>query len=375
MQVISHRIAESLNNLQIRLAIQISKADFAVDLSSRMDSHPGDMSDTESTAPPSTRGGREPDRKRQARSGPDSEDLGSLFAELELRSSAKLDRMSEGIAAITGTCNEMVGGLRGDFCGLVQKLDDKYLHRISEVERFCQDIDERLRALETSVKKEHVALSSLHRVVAVAENATPIQEEINLADFNRIALTNVVRVRTNEPVNFTVVEVLVKLLMAEASIEADQYKLSGIKLGRFFDINLTGEERLAARRTAKVLQLIRFDEKWRGLEVALPDSPRKSPIYFDQDKNRATIRREILSKRLATIIKELKPSEDIKSKRAEGVVEINRCPIAKMVLSDPVEFRIVWNLNKVAELNIEKAAVRAKLELGAPSSSAAVSWG
>ena len=89
----------------------------------------------------------------------------------------------------------------------------------------------------------------------------------------------------------------------------------------------------------------------------------------------ATIRRETLTKKLAAIIKDLKPEDDIRPKRAEGVVQINRCPIAKINLKGPVEFDIVWNLNRIAELDIDKAAVLSRLELGAPSSGAAVSWG
>ena len=212
-------------------------------------------------------------------------------------------------------------------------------------------------------------------MVAVADNATPIQEEIDLANFNRTPQTNVIKIRTNDLVNFAVVEALAKKLLAEAEIEPSLYKFNGIKLGRLFDVTVSGDERTAARRTSKVLQLVRFSEEWRGLEVLLPDSSRKANIYFDQDKSRAAIRKEILTKRLANLIKEVKPNEDTRAKRADGIVEINRCPIAKIVLLGPVDFRIEWNLNKIVEMDIDRAAMLSKPESGSPSSAEAVSWG
>ena len=178
-----------------------------------------------------------------------------------------------------------------------------------------------------------------------------------------------------DPVNFAVVEALAQKLLAEASIEPSVYKINGIKLGRFFDITISGDDCTAARRTSNVLQLIRFSEEWRGLEVMLPASSRKTAIYFDQDNSRASIRKEILTKRLANLIKETKPSEDTRAKRADGIVEINRCPIAKIVLLGPVDFRIEWNLNKIVEMEIDREAMLSKLESGAPSSAEAVAWG
>ena len=107
----------------------------------------------------------------------------------------------------------------------------------------------------------------------------------------------------------------------------------------------------------------------------LPDSSRKTPIFFDQDKSRATIRKEILTKRLSNLIKDSKPNDDIRPKRADGIVEINRCPIAKVVLLGPVDFRIEWNLNKIVEMELDREALFSKLESGAPSSADAVAWG
>ena len=109
--------------------------------------------------------------------------------------------------------------------------------------------------------------------------------------------------------------------------------------------------------------------------ISLPDGSRKCPIYFDRDKNRATIRREILTKRLSLLIKEGRPTDDIRPKRAEGIVELNRVPVAKIIIEGPIDFKIQWNLPQVSELNIDKDAMLTKLEAGSPASSAPVSWG
>ena len=53
---------------------------------------------------------------------------------------SRRNRMAGAMAQVLPACEEMVGGLRTDFSGLVHKLEDKYMHRISELERFVQDI-------------------------------------------------------------------------------------------------------------------------------------------------------------------------------------------------------------------------------------------
>ena len=89
----------------------------------------------------------------------------------------------------------------------------------------------------------------------------------------------------------------------------------------------------------------------------------------------ATIRKEILTKRLATIIKDSKPNDDVRAKRSDGIVEVNRCPMAKILVEGPIDYRIEWNLNKIAEFELDREAITTKLGTGSPSSAEVVSWG
>ena len=65
----------------------------------------------------------------------------------------------------------------------------------------------------------------------------------------------------------------------------------------------------------------------------------------------------------------------MRAKRLGGIVEVNRCPLAKIIIEGPTDYHIEWNLNKIAEFELDREAIATRLGTGSASSAEVVSWG
>jgi hypothetical protein len=116
------------------------------------------------------------------------------------------------------------------------------------------------------------------------------------------------------------------------------------------------------------------DGQWREVEVA-GENGMQGKLYFSRDKNGKQNRIELLTKWVASWIKEAHPNAKIVAKRAEGRVYIGWTPLARVIVETPTSHRIEWNkpLAQAQAIDIEK--VQARINAKAGESESEIPWG
>ena len=134
----------------------------------------------------------------------------------------------------------------------------------------------------------------------------------------------ILRLNTAGLVSYDLVRQLVLDLAQEAGIPPDSVRVRGGHLSRRFvagfKTNQTDDE-LAARRCAKVLQLMRLDGgRWRELAVTRPGDNTTERVYLSADRSRAQIAAEMATKDMATAAAELYPNVPLVGIKKEHMV-------------------------------------------------------
>ncbi len=129
---------------------------------------------------------------------------------------------------------------------------------------------------------------------------------------------------------------------------------------------------MAEQRARKFMQLQKVGVAWRKLS-ALDENGSAQPLFVDGDKNPKMVRTEVLTKRLAALL-EKHTKKKFFPKRKEGKVFIDYAPVARLQITAADAFIVEWNLSKVAELGLDKAAITEELRAAGPGE-ADIQWG
>jgi hypothetical protein len=150
--------------------------------------------------------------------------------------------------------------------------------------------------------------------------------------------------------------------------------IDGAEIDQRFTIRFSGNANLAAARAAKFLQLQKTGATWRDVGVADVDGKRQR-VFLDGDKNPKQTRREILTKKLATVLHELHPQAELFANRRQGEVKLGWVALARFADLTPDSYRIEWNLPEAAKANINKETVLQRLTERDRKPGADIEWG
>ena len=180
-----------------------------------------------------------------------------------------------------------------------------------------------------------------------------------------------------EPVSRDAVEAVAHGIASASAVDHQCLSVVGVALGKVFDVNVSGDLSVAARRVGKMLRIVRTSACFRDLEVKLPDGSRSVKIFIDNDKNRKMVRTEILTKKLGGILRSACPGHDVRVKKFDGIVEVDQYPLARVLVESASVYRVEWNLDKILALELDRDDVGRLLTNAASSSGAVanVSWG
>jgi hypothetical protein len=202
-------------------------------------------------------------------------------------------------------------------------------------------------------------LTKVSTSVAELETATP-EEVAEAAGFDRPVDHSLLRINVPSPVAKTEVLKVLQSLLAEASVGLDQAELLGEDSGKLYTLALSGDKSLAAKRAAKIQQLLRpkaAGGEWRKLVVRGADGD--YPLYLGPDKNPKQIQQEKHAKLLARIIKS-KVDIPIEHNRREGVLTSGWVPLARITAVSRGVSQVLWNLACVGEKCVPREAVLAE---------------
>ena len=124
--------------------------------------------------------------------------------------------------------------------------------------------------------------------------------------------------------------------------------MGGAGLARRFLLKFKGEGNIGAQSAATALASLREEDpdsqepKWKELWAKGP-SGSDLRVYVGPDKSPKQERTEILSKRLAGILKPRLPTKDVFARRVEGVITIDWVPMVRVEVVSQSEVQIKWN--------------------------------
>ncbi len=134
-------------------------------------------------------------------------------------------------------------------------------------------------------------------------------------DFDRSIDPSVVRIRSVEPIRSVAALAALQEMLTSMSLADSDYTMEGKELSRAFTLRFHGATGLATNRVRKLLGMQRENGTWKELECSTTNNG-KSRLYLDVDKNRKTLRGELISRKLAAILKAAHPDKDIFLKKA-----------------------------------------------------------
>ncbi len=150
--------------------------------------------------------------------------------------------------------------------------------------------------------------------------------------------------------------------------------MEGAELDKKFTLQFSGNANLASARASKFLQLQRVGRVWRDIGVPDPDNKRQR-AYVDADKSPKQSKKEMLTKRLAAVVKESYPGLDVYARRRQGEVTLSWLALARIVDLTADSYRIEWNIPEAAKANIDKDAAACKLAERERKPGAEIEWG
>lgn len=135
-----------------------------------------------------------------------------------------------------------------------------------------------------------------------------------------------------------------------------------------------GSSDLCRLRVRKFVSLLEDSAgRWRRFEVESATGER-APTYADVDKNRATVRGETLSRRLARFLADRELGGTFRARKQDFSVSRDWIPFAKIVDLTPDSFAIRWNLDAVGATTLDRDAC-ARDFIASVDPQTQVSWG
>ena len=183
---------------------------------------------------------------------------------------------------------------------------DKMDAKVEKIQKEVEGLGARQGCVEADHKGMWAAINDMQKALAINETSSrqfPAGAS-NDTEHNDTADGTILRINTDNLVEYDALLVELRGLCDGAGIKPDQYKLTGGRLARRFTLVFSGEENLACRRAKKVHQSLRKPEGgWHRVTVRRPDEASED-VYISPDKKYSHIQREQGCKLLRDILAE-----------------------------------------------------------------------
>jgi len=145
-------------------------------------------------------------------------------------------------------------------------------------------------------------------------------------------------------------------LALEANLSEADFCVSGNSLDDRFDIQFSGESRIAAVKCLQFYESLQLGRgKWKP-QFATNDTGTDIQFYIAPDKNPCQMRKEILCKHLKGILENLAIDKTFFVKKATGSIYADKRVVVSVVITGPESARLDWCHAKRIDLGIDQGA-------------------
>lgn len=299
-------------------------------------------------------------------SGYDSRGFAALEARMRMEFNDLFTRHMQGVREVVA---EEVAPLRKDIdehSARLQAIESQLRERDDAISSLQAEV-EQLRSAQDAESKElharvnHVGLETKNASLAnreVRSDLQRVQAEIALAatrptpapggaGWSRAPDPTVAKLNCSVPLSKAAVQTAIEPLLRAASFEDAHVALrSPETVSTRWTIQFVGDgpvaKGAAARRCAQFLGSLRTSDGWRQLRASAADGT-AHPIYISEDKNPQTIRREVLTKRLARMLERMDTTNKYVPVRAEGVVSSRYQKLVRILVPSQDEVQLEFN--------------------------------
>ena len=259
--------------------------------------------------------------------------------------------------------SEMANSTATTVANAIRRYDTQANVRFEKLETTTASISADQDKLAEKQAKLREDLEALKAAVDVAEKVQPLRnpdEMVVATAFNRDIDVTILQINCRVEFPRNHIRDAILPFMQEAGLaEADWSVTSFASPAKKFSVKFGGIPGQAERRVEKVLQVLRAgpDGKWRTV-TARTAAGNTDNIFIGRDRNPAMVKREIATKNLATVIKDLFPTVTVFPNRAQGIISCGWKPIAKIeVHPEQAPTEIKWNVPALTGTVIDKDKV------------------
>jgi len=158
-------------------------------------------------------------------------------------------------------------------------------------------------------------------------------------------------------------------LLGEAGLQESTVDCTGDDLDNRFELQFKGDRRTATARCLQFHSSLQLGRgKWKSTVVEAADGV-QVPFYTDVDRNGATIRKEIMSKKLFDIVKEMLPGKTVFRNKKNGTLYIDRKPLATLHITGEFTTFVQWYPPACIAVGLDKDVATTKYTVleGGPS--------
>ena len=259
-----------------------------------------------------------------------SDQQNALFASFQQQQTAQLSTLSQSLqTSFSQTIAEIQGSNQRSF------------HR---VDNELKDLADRVAQLEAGRDHDSKKIDTFANTLQIATTTVPIAEAIDHDDFNRAPDLAVIRLRATEEIPKRSFLPAVEDILQAMSLTVQDYKLEGPAAGKNASIRFNGDDALAKLRAKKFIALLKNpDGSWKQF-FGNNTEGEEVQIWCDFDKNRCTLKSEMLGRRLAKMLRERFQESTFSLRRNEHTVFLKWLPIVKVTDVTPDDHLLKWNL-------------------------------
>ena len=300
----------------------------------------------------------------------DADFVRGLLAEHSNRMAAIMDR---GIAEVS---SHLKTSFDQGLSTTLGKLDQSYQRRFAHIEKDTQAIGSQIADIHAAAAVQAARTAKLEEAIFRAPTPRPMGAILADDDFTRDIDECVVRIRTATQVSCEEIKHALASSLADMGIAAEELKISSSTFGKNFEVTFAGSDIVQAARCRKLFSVQRLPDKtYRRLE-ATDTSNNQISIYIEPDKNKQTIKSEVITRKIKKAL-ETATGDKYTVRKADHTVFCGPLPVARVRNVSTTDFKVDWN-REWTEQNtrpVDTGSIVSNLEAFFADSAGRASWG
>ena len=300
-------------------------------------------------------------------------DIQELLDKLAADQEAKFHEVAT--AAATAAAKAIAGECKKDIYKILAPIEQANSVRFSALEVEQADIKRRIDRIEAGQTASSSQLDAINETLIRARQETPLSESIDMEDFSRPANPCIIRLRAAADITINQFKAVFSETMSNLRlVDGTDFRYEASPLGRVATIAFAGSADLAKLRAQKFYTTLK-DQRGVWIQHQTTTSTGETiRVFADIDKNRRTLKAEMLLRRLTKFL----AGENLGGKFTSRKTDLQVCrdwvPLVRLGNITHDDYVLQWNLPLAQQLGIDRDNVATRFEaIAKPGGD--VSWG